>query len=62
MYNFGSSLFQYRLIFIFELIISELMIGVLFRKKEKFILRTIIFSLLSVIITFALPIVFYPNP
>ena len=59
MYNFGSSLFQYRLIFIFELIISELMIGVLFRKRERFVLRTIIFTLLSVIITFALPIFFY---
>lgn len=59
MYNFGSSLYQYRLIFIFELIISELMIGVLFRKKENFIVRAVIFSLLSVVITFALPIVFY---
>ena len=59
MYDFNSSLFQYKLIFIAELIISELMIGVLFNKKENFVFRVIIFSILSIIITFALPVAFY---
>ena len=59
MYNFNSSLFQYKLIFIAELIISELLIGVLFKKKENFIFRVLIFVALSVVITFALPVAFY---
>lgn len=59
MYNFNSSLFQYKLIFIVELIISELLIGVLFKKKENFIFRVLIFVALSLIITFALPVAFY---
>lgn len=62
MYNFNSALFQYKLIFIFELIISELMIGFLFRKKENFIIRVAIFVLLTFAITFALPIIVFYNP
>lgn len=59
MYDIHSSLFQYKLIFIVELIVYELMIGILFHKKNYFTLRVILFVVLVVGIIFALPIVFY---
>ena len=59
MYDFNSALFQYKFVFILELLATEIMIGMLYKKRKNFLVRLGIFILLTIGITFALPILQY---
>ena len=61
MYNFKSTLFLYKFMFVAEIFLVELVIGLMFKKKDKFPLRIALVALFLAAITFALPIVVYES-